>query len=274
VNGRFIINRIPLNTTYQLKATIVGYKELTKSVTISKEFNNLGDIVLQESTNELNEVVVKGKAATMVQKGDTLQYNANAFKTAPDANADELVKKLPGITVENGQIKAQGENVAQVLVDGKPFFGDDPNIALKNLPAELIDKIEIMDRLSDQSQLTGFNDGNTSKTINIITNPNRRNGQFGKIYAGLGTNDNYTAGGNINLFNGEKRWSIVGMSNNINQQNFSSQDLLGISSSGGGGGGNRGGGGGNRGGGGNFGGSQITFWLGNKRVLIPLIHLE
>ena len=116
-----------VNTTYQLKATIVGYKELTKNITIAKEFNNLGDIVLQESTNELNEVVVKGKAATMVQKGDTLQYNANAFKTAPDANADELVKKLPGITVENGQIKAQGENVAQVLVDGKPFFGDDPN---------------------------------------------------------------------------------------------------------------------------------------------------
>ncbi|MDI9872989.1 TonB-dependent receptor [Flectobacillus rivi] len=263
VNGRFIINRIPLNTTYQLKATIVGYKELTKSVTISKEFNNLGDIVLQESTNELNEVVVKGKAATMVQKGDTLQYNANAFKTAPDANADELVKKLPGITVENGQIKAQGENVAQVLVDGKPFFGDDPNIALKNLPAELIDKIEIMDRLSDQSQLTGFNDGNTTKTINIVTNPNRRNGQFGKIYAGLGTNDNYTAGGNINLFNGEKRWSIVGMSNNINQQNFSSQDLLGISSSGGGGGGNRGGGGGNRGGG-NFGSSADNFLVGQQ----------
>jgi hypothetical protein len=135
---------------------------------------------------------------------------------------------------------------------------------LKNLPAELIDKIEIMDRLSDQSQLTGFNDGNTSKTINIITNPNRRNGQFGKIYAGLGTNDNYTAGGNINLFNGEKRWSIVGMSNNINQQNFSSQDLLGISSSGGGGGGNRGGGGGNRGGGGNFGGSSDNFLVGQQ----------
>jgi hypothetical protein len=109
VNGRFIISRIPLNTTYQLKATIVGYKELIKSVTISKEFNNLGDIVLQESTNELNEVVVKGKAATMVQKGDTLQYNANAFKTAPDANADELIKKCQGLLLKMVKLKRKAK---------------------------------------------------------------------------------------------------------------------------------------------------------------------
>ncbi|WP_026995776.1 TonB-dependent receptor [Flectobacillus major] len=265
VNGRFMISKIS-TASYTMKASIVGYKDLIQTVEINKDLVNLGQVVMAEAVNELSEVVVKGKAATMVQKGDTLQYNANAFKTAPDANADELIKKMPGITYENGQIKAQGENVAQVLVDGKPFFGDDPNVALKNLPAELIDKIEIMDRLSDQSQLTGFNDGQTTKTINIITNPNRRNGQFGKVYGGAGTNDTYSAGGNINLFNGEKRLSIVAMSNNINQQNFSSQDLLGVNSgsAGGGarGGGARGGGGG--GARGAMGGSQDNFMVGQQ----------
>lgn len=267
VNGRFMIAQIP-PATYAIKITMIGFKELNQTLEINKPLHNLGQITMSENTNELSEVVVKAKVATMLQKGDTLQYNANAFKTNPDANADELVKKLPGVTVENGQLKAQGENVTQVLVDGKPFFGDDPNIALKNLPVELIDKIEIMDRLSDQSQLTGFNDGQTSKTINIVTNPNRRNGTFGRVYGGAGTNDTYTAGGTLNIFKGENRMSILGMTNNINQQNFSSQDLLGVSSSSGGGGGNRGGGGGNRGGGGGgFGGSQDNFLVGQQTGL-------
>ena len=143
-----------------------------------------------------------------------------------DANADELIEKLPTVTVENGTLKAQGENVTQVLVDGKPFFGNDPTAALKNLPAEVIDKIQIFDQQSEQSQFTGFQDGNTTKTINIVTKTGMRNGQFGKVYAGYGYEDKYQAGGNINYFDGDRRISLLGMTNNINVQNFSSDDIV------------------------------------------------
>ena len=127
---------------------------------------------------------------------------------------------MPTVEIENGSVQAQGEDVRRVLVDGKPFFGNDPTAALKNLPAEVIDKIQIFDQQSDQAQFTGFDDGNESKTINIITKPNMRNGQFGKIFGGYGYKDKYTTGGNVNIFKGDQRISLIGQSNNINIQNF------------------------------------------------------
>ena len=129
-----------------------------------------------------------------------------------------------------------GDQVRKVTVDGKDFFGDDATAALRNLPADVIDKIQVFDRLSDQAQLTGFDDGNSVKTVNIVTKNGIRNGQFGRIYAGAGTDGRYTAGGNVSFFKGERRLSLVGNFNNINLQNFSSQDLLGVTSTGGGGG--------------------------------------
>ncbi|MCK7527353.1 MAG: hypothetical protein MZV64_61990 [Ignavibacteriales bacterium] len=144
---------------------------------------------------------------------------------------EELITKIPGVIREDGKIKTQGEDVKQILVDGKQFFGDDPDIALKNLPAELIEKIQIYDKMSDQAQFTGFDDGQSSKTINIITRQDRQRGQFGKLYAGYGTDDRYLSGGNLNLFSSERRIALIGLVNNVNQQNFSAQDLLGISGS-------------------------------------------
>jgi hypothetical protein len=158
---------------------------------------------------------------------------------------------MPGITVDkSGTVTAQGDQVKKVTVDGKEFFGDDATAALKNLPAEIIDKIQVFDKLSDQAQFTGFDDGNSTKSINIVTKTGTRNGQFGRVYAGYGTDDRYAAGGNVSFFKGDRRVSLVGLFNNINQQNFGSEDLLGVTSSSGGGrqgGGNRGAG--NRGGG-------------------------
>lgn len=199
------------------------------------------------------------------QKGDTTEFNANAVKVLRDATSEDLVSKLPGVTTENGAIKAQGENVTQVLVDGKPFFGNDPTAALRNLPAEVIDKVQIFDQQSDQAQFTGFQDGNTTKTINIVTKKGMNNGQFGKVYSGYGYQDKYQLGGNINVFDGDRRISFIGMSNNINVQNFSVDDILGVMGVPGGnfrnammmmGGRMMGGGGGGRGGGGGGGGSM------------------
>ncbi len=108
---------------------------------------------------------------------------------------------MPGITVaRDGTVTGQGEQVRKVTVDGKDFFGDDANMALRNLPAEVVDKIQLFDRLSDQAQLTGFDDGNTMKAINIVTRGGMRNGQFGRIFAGYGTDNTYSAGGNTSFF--------------------------------------------------------------------------
>ncbi|MGH1435582.1 MAG: outer membrane beta-barrel protein [Lewinella sp.] len=247
------------NGTYQLSISFIGFQEIRREIIVNNQVINLGTLQLREGV-ELEEVQVTEKVLPVLQMGDTTQFNADAYKTLSDASAEDLIEKMPTVNLEDGKIQAQGEDVKQVLVDGKPFFGSDPTAALRNLPAEVIDKIQIFDQQSEQAQFTGFDDGETSKTINIITKQTMRNGTFGKVYAGYGYEDKYQAGGNINFFSGDQRISILGLSNNINQQNFSSEDLLGVvSSSGGGGRGRRGGG--RRGGRGNNNGGNANDFL-------------
>lgn len=234
---------------YSIRVSFLGYKELRQNITVADEPTiALGTMLLIEDSQTLNEVKVVGQVAGVIQKKDTLQFNARAYKVNPDANADELIEKLPGAVVENGKMQIQGEEVKQVMIDGKLFFGKDATAAMKNIPAEVIDKIQVFDQLSEQSQLTGLDDGNTTKTVNITTRPDMRNGIFGRNAAGIGTNDSYRVGSSINRFKGSSRLTVLFQSNNINQQNFSSEDLTGVASGsaqsrrGGGGGGNRGGG--------------------------------
>jgi hypothetical protein len=246
-DGTFEITNLAPQT-YTIKVAFLGYGTYSKQVSVPEKGLNTGKISMQTDALEIENVEVKGVAVRAVQRGDTTEFNADAYKVASDASTEDLIKKMPGISVENGTVKTQGEDVKKVLVDGKPFFGDDPTVAIRNLPAEMVESIEVYDRLSDQAQLTGFDDGESVRTINIKTRKNRRVGQFGRIYGGIGYDDKqdelrWTAGGNVNFFTDKRRVSIVGMSNNVNQQNFASEDLSGISSgSGGGGGGRRGGG--------------------------------
>ncbi len=243
---------------YLLVFNYMGYRSVSQTITIADKNVVLNLVKMKSNDTKLKEVTVTGKQIRAEQKGDTSQFNADAYKTNPDATAEDLVTKMPGVTSDNSGVKVNGEAVQQVYVDGKPFFGTDPTLALKNLPSEIIDKIQVFDKLSDQAQFTGFDDGNTQKTINIITKRNMSAGTFGKIYAGYGTDDRYIAGGNLNSFKGDTRLSVIGLSNNINQQNFSADDILGIT--GGGGGRNRGGGGrgGNSGGPGYGGGNNFS----------------
>lgn len=217
---------------YLLEVSYLGYQTISKDIEIADQNLDLGVLSLQEESATLGEIIVKEKLPLAVQNGDTTAYNADAFKTNPDASAEDLVQKMPGVTMENGRVQAQGEDVKEVLVDGKPFFGNDPTAALKNLPAEVVEKIEVFDKKSDQSQFTGFDDGETSKTMNIITRKNMRNGQFGKAFAGGGIDKDadgkYHAGGSINFFDGDRRISVIGQSNNINIQNFATEDLVGV----------------------------------------------
>ena len=257
-NGKFEISAAP--GSYRLSISFVGFSNYSRRIFVQDKNQELGKIQLAESV--LIEVNIVGRIPPAVLKNDTVEYNANAFKTNPDATAEDLVEKMPGISVQNGKVQAQGEDVKQVLVDGKPFFGNDAKATLKNIPAEMIDKVQVFDQGSDQSRFSGFDDGNTQKTINIISKPEYRSGTFGRVYAAGGHDDDlnngdirYKAGGVLNSFKESRRITVVGQFNNTNEQNFSSDDLAGVMSGGGGGGRGGMGGGGGRGGMGGGGGS-------------------
>ncbi len=241
-NGKFeVIGLLPGN--YIISITSLGYEKVYISKSIVDHSVLLAPIYLTLSVSNIKEVTINAQQKLGVLKGDTLQYNSGAFKTNTDANAEELLTKMPGVTQEDGKLKVQGEVVKTVLVDGKPFFGDDPNAVLKNIPAEIIDKIQIFDQKSSQSILTGFDDGNTTKTINFITKTQFRNGIFGKVAGGIGPENKYKATGSINFFKDKRRISVLINSNTINEQNFSAEDLVGVMSGSSNGGSMRSGGG-------------------------------
>lgn len=246
-NGRFKIENVKPGA-YALLVKYLGYKTFTANLEVTNKSIEMETIGLERDSVEIGQVIVTEKLPVMIQSGDTTVFNAEAFKVNKDAVAEDLLTKVPGIQVEDGKVKAQGEEVKKVYVDGKTFFGDDPNAALKNIPADIIDKIQMFDQQSEQAQFTGLDDGNTSKAINIVTRINIQNGTFGKLTAGTGTDERYNLGGNVNIFDQDRRISLVGQINNTNEQNFSAQDLLGTM----GGGSRRSGG---RGGGSFIGGS-------------------
>lgn len=230
ISGQFTLDGLQPGMLL-IRISYLGFRDLYLSRELKDQPLSLGKMTLSEQSTRLKEVNITGKIPPVVQKGDTTEMSANAYKTNPDASAEDLVTKMPGITMQDGKVQAQGEDVQKVLVDGREFFGDDASAVLKNLPAEVIDKIQVFDKKSEQSELTGFDDGNTTKTINIVTKPQFRDGLFGKAFAGYGTGDTYKSGINLNFFKDKRRLTILASSNNINDQNFSSDDLLGVMSS-------------------------------------------
>ena len=236
-DGVFVINNLYVGT-YIMQVSFVGFNTETQTIKVTQNGQDVGTILLREKSVALNEVTAVGRLTRAVQISDTMRYNADAFKTIQGASAETLISKMPGIVVDNqGNIQAQGETVQNVLVDGKPFFNGDPTLALKNLPADIVQNIEVFDKQSDQAAFTGFDDGNSIKTINVVTRRNMRTGIFGKIVDGIGEDHShdvdYQSSASINIFNGNRRITLLGMSNNINQQNFSQEDLAGVMGGGG-----------------------------------------
>ena len=268
--GDFDIKNIPFGN-YILQISYQGFYTISKNIELNKDnaLLQLPTIYMQVNAKDLGNVTVTSTPITM--KKDTVEYNANSFKTKPNAVVEDLLKKMPGVQVEkDGTIKAQGEQVQRVLVDGKRFFGDDPKMATKNLPTDVVDKIQIFDGLSDQSNFSGFDDGNRVKTINIITKKDKRKGYFGKGSIGFGNDGNNLLNDHslsLSKYNGNQQITVTAQGNNVNKQNFNVQDILG--SLGGGGGNMRGFGGGSPMGGGRGGGamggiaSAITNLIGN-----------
>jgi hypothetical protein len=227
-SGKFELRGIP-NGDYRLMITHVNYHNSNVAFTITDEKKNadLGNLILNDKNKVLEEVIVTNEDPPVTLIGDTIQYNAGSFKTAPNANVEQLLKRLPGVKVEkDGTIKAQGETVNRVLVDGKEFFGNDPKIATRNLPADAIDKVQVYDKQSDQAELTGFDDGNYEKTINLKLKKDKKKGIFGKISAGAGDKERYQGQFNVNSFKGARQISALGMGNNTNAEGFSFNDIM------------------------------------------------
>ena len=227
-SGYFEIKNVP-NGEYRLLVTHVNYHNSVQHVLIDGTHESLdfSKIIMNDRMRVLSEVVIQSEAPPVTLLGDTVQYNAGSFKTQPNANVEDLLKKLPGIQVsKDGTVKAQGEKVQKVLVDGKEFFGNDPKVATKNLPADAIDKVQVYDKLSDQAQLTGFDDGNSEKTINLKLKSEKKKGLFGKINGGVGDDSRYQGRFNVNSFKGARQMSAIGMANNTNAEGFSFIDIL------------------------------------------------
>lgn len=168
MDGKYRIDNLAAGQ-YRIKVSYMGYKTYEKSVSLGSSDNKVMNISLTEDATMLENLSVEGRATRAQQAGDTLSYNASAFKVLDGSTAEELLAKMPGIVVEGGEVQAQGESVSKVMVDGKEFFDGDVNLALKNLPADIIASIEVFDKKSDQAEFTGFDDGEEIKTINIVT---------------------------------------------------------------------------------------------------------
>jgi hypothetical protein len=258
--GAFSIPGVALGD-YRVYITYLGFKPIFKSLTVTaaNPVVDMGNVQLKGKGITLNEVEIVQEIPPVVVKVDTLEFNAGSFKTRENSVVEDLLKKLPGVTIDkDGVITAQGETVKRVLVDGKPFFGDDPKLATKNIPADIIDKIQLIDRKSDQAQFTGIDDGNTEKTINITIKKDKKHGVFGRASAGYGNDDHFAANASVNSFRETSQLSFLGSGNNVNNIGYTAQDVFNFSS------GNSGGGGGGRGGGRGASGSTINSLGGNN----------
>ncbi len=244
-NGLFEFKSVPFDNV-MVTVSFVGYHDLVRSFTLDRATYSMGRIEIVESSQSIDEIVVETQTIRTTQSGDTLIYNADAFKVSADAAAENLLAKMPGVTVSDGQVETQGEQVKKVYVDGKEFFGDDVTTAIKNIPSEVIKEVEVFKKLSDNAEFTGVDDGEGYMAINFVTNMNMTGGQFGKVYGGYahdGDEHKYQAGVSASYFTDKNRYSVIGMSNNLNQQNFGVDDILGAMSTSSGGGRRKGGGG-------------------------------
>ena len=220
VNGKFRLSNIK-SGKYILQVSYVGYTTTCKNITMGNSTARLGDIILEESSIMLKETTVVGVKTPIKVMEDTVEYNADTYKTQPNAVVEDLLKRLPGVEVDSeGKITANGKEVTKILIDGKEFFSDDPKVASKNLPVNMVDKLQVVDRKSDLARLTGVDDGEDETVINLTVKKGMKNGWFGTIDAGYGSDDRYKGIFNINRFWNENQITFLGNFNNINEMGF------------------------------------------------------
>ena len=241
-NGSFTLKNVKKGS-YLLHITFIGYDPLYQPLQITGKKNpvNVGKLELSDGAIELGEALVIGKAPEVTVRNDTVEYNADSYKVTEGSVLEDLLKKMPGVEVDSeGKITVNGKEVKKVMVDGKEFFSDDPKVASKNLPAKMIDKLQVLDKKSDMAQMTGFDDGEEETVINLTVKPGMKQGWFGNAYGGYGSKDRYEGNAMVNRFVNNDQITFMGGANNTNNMGFS--DLASTMFSGmGGGGGRRGG---------------------------------
>lgn len=215
--GAFTLQNVPLNKATYLKVSFIGYRTLTVPFTPTEAQTALPPIEMTTEGIVLDDILVEAAPPMTIVRGDTTQYNASAFKTNPDASAGDLLSKMPGFEAdENGSIKAQGEAIQRVYVDGKSYFKDDVETAMNSIPANAIESVELFDEKSEETKFTGADDGTRIKTVNIVTKAKKKNAYFGEYSAGYGTDNRYTVSALTNMFMGDHRLTFGVGSNNIN----------------------------------------------------------
>ena len=215
-NGQFMIPGVPVGK-YTLKVSFMGFKTQSFALNLTGKGGNkkVNDILLREDATIMKEAVVEGKMPEMTIIDDTVAYNAAAFSLPPGAMVDELIKKLPGIVIdESGKITHNGKEVRQILVDGKEFFGNNQQMVLRNIPAEIVDKVKAYEKQSDLARITGIDDGEEQTVLDLEIKKDRRRGWFGRVTAGYGTEDRYTGHADVYRFLDKQKAGIVGNANN------------------------------------------------------------
>jgi len=212
---------------YLLQVTYLGFGQYSKQIQLQNADIDLGAISLSAADTKLDEIEIKAEHTPMMLNRDTLEYNAAAFQVQPNEVVEDLLRKLPGVEVESdGSIKAQGEDVQEILVDGKKFFGNDVKTATRNLPADAVDKVQVFDKKSDASEFSGVDDGERQKTINLELKEDRKSGAFGNVSGGYGDDERYRGSLSLNRFSTNTQLSVIGNFNNINEQGFSTNDYV------------------------------------------------
>lgn len=206
---------------YILETSYLGYVSSFLNITVKDATLSVPEIKLEESSILLRDVTVTGVKTQIKVSEDTIEFNADSYKTQPNAVVEDLLKRLPGVEVSNdGSITANGQNVSKILIDGKEFFSDDPKVASKNLPVDMVDKLQVVNRKSDLARLTGVDDGEEETVINLTVKKGMKNGYFGTAEAGYGTDSRYKGSFNVNRFWNENQITLLGNFNNINELGF------------------------------------------------------
>ena len=219
-DGRYSITGVN-NGRYILEASYVGYNKSFTPLRVKGANVKADSIKLGESSVMLKETTVIGVKTPIKVMQDTIEFNADTYKTQPNAVVEDLLKRLPGVEVDSdGKITANGKEVTKILIDGKEFFSDDPKVASKNLPVNMVDKLQVVDRKSDLARLTGVDDGEDETVINLTVKKGMQNGWFGTAEAGYGTDDRYKATFNINRFWNGNQITFIGNANNTNELGF------------------------------------------------------
>lgn len=227
--GDFRVGNLPLDVPLRMIITYSGYRAFRKEFTLTASSPSLvvDSVMMEPTSQQLDEVIVVAERPPVSIKNDTIEFNATAFKTLPNALVEDLLKKLPGVQVDaDGNITVNGKSVNRILVDGKTFFGSDPKMATRNLPANVIDKVQVMDDKEELLRNGDDNINNVGKVVNITLKKGVKKGWFGKVYAGAGSEQHFEAGGIANIFRDTLQVSLLGYANDLNKPGFGMTDLM------------------------------------------------